>query len=61
MAVPLATIHLDMDRLGKEAARILFEKIERGSKGLKGMERQAVRIAPTLVRRASLGTSHISK
>jgi LacI family purine nucleotide synthesis repressor len=50
-AVPLASIHLDTDRLGREASRILLEKID----GLgDSSEHQAVQIVPTLVRRASL-------
>jgi LacI family purine nucleotide synthesis repressor len=51
-AVPLASIHLDMDRLGREASKILLDKIEGQNNGL---EHQAVKIMPSLVWRASLG------
>jgi LacI family transcriptional regulator len=50
--VPLASIHLDTERLGRDAATMLLRKIEKPD------ERpgpQAVRITPQLVWRASLG------
>ncbi|MFA5206986.1 MAG: LacI family DNA-binding transcriptional regulator [Lentisphaeria bacterium] len=51
-AVPLASIHLDTERLGREAATILLRKIETPDAAAKP---QAVKIPPTLVWRASLG------
>ncbi|NLX05099.1 MAG: LacI family transcriptional regulator [Phycisphaerae bacterium] len=52
LPVPLASVHLDMAALGREATRVLLEKIEHGS-AQDG--RQGRLIAPTVVRRESLG------
>jgi LacI family transcriptional regulator len=51
--ISLSSIQLDTERLGREAAKALLEKIE---KGVKNVPFHGIKVMPKLIRRQSLGS-----